>query len=95
MHRTAEYFKLNWKEQIRLYERLTTPSTGHFSDEQKLTTLQTAVHPLQELRQVKAAAALLKVHTKKDLDYDAYASLLFSTSSDYDNKHVASKGKRH
>jgi hypothetical protein len=45
---TAENFILNWQEQIRLYERL-TPSTGHFSDERKLTMLQTAVHPLQEL----------------------------------------------
>jgi hypothetical protein len=52
-HGTAENFILNWQEQIRLYERL-TPSSGHFSDEQKLTMLQTAVHPLQELRQVKS-----------------------------------------
>jgi hypothetical protein len=55
--------------------------------------LQTAVHPLQELRQVNATAALLKVHTKQDLDYDAYSSLLLSTASDYDSKHVASKEK--
>jgi hypothetical protein len=87
-HGMAENFILNWQEQIRLYEML-TPSTGHFSDEQKLTMLQNAAHPLQELRQVKATAALLKVH----LDYDAYASLLLSTASDYDSKHVASKGK--
>jgi hypothetical protein len=56
--------------------------------------LQTAVHPLQELRQVKATAALLKVHTKQDLDYEAYTSLLLSTASDYDSKHGVSKGKR-
>jgi hypothetical protein len=42
----------------------------------------------------KATAALLKVHTKQDLDYEAYTSLLLSTASDYDSKHVASKGKR-
>jgi hypothetical protein len=51
-HGTAENFILNWQEQIRLYERLTPPA-GHFSDEQKLIMLQTAVHPLQELRQVR------------------------------------------
>jgi hypothetical protein len=56
--------------------------------------LQTAVHPLQELRQVKATAALLKIHTKQDLDYEAYNSLLLSTASDYDRKHGVSKGKR-
>jgi hypothetical protein len=56
--------------------------------------LQTAVHPLQELRQVKATAALLKVHTQKDLDHDAYSSLLLSTASDCDSKHIVNKGKR-
>jgi monomeric isocitrate dehydrogenase len=56
--------------------------------------LQTAVHPLQELRQVKATAALLQVHTKQDMDYDAYSSLLLSTASDYDCKHVVIEGKR-
>jgi hypothetical protein len=49
---------------------------------------------LQELHQVKATATLLKVHTKKDLDYEAYSSLLLSTASDYDSKHGVSKGKR-
>jgi hypothetical protein len=47
-HGTSENFILNWQEQIRLYEQLTPPSS-HFSDEQKLTMLQTAVHLLQEL----------------------------------------------
>jgi hypothetical protein len=56
--------------------------------------LQTAVHPLQELCQVKATAALLKVHTKNYLTYDAYSNLLLSTASDYDRKHVFNKGKR-
>jgi hypothetical protein len=58
--------------------------------------LQTAVHPLQDLSQVKATAALLKVHTQKDSDSDAYSSLLFSTVSDcdYDSKHIVNKGKR-
>jgi hypothetical protein len=92
-HGTAENFIFNWQEQIRLYERL-TPTTGHLSDEQKLTMLQTAVHPLQELRQVKATAALLKVHTQQDLTYDAYSTLLLATASDYDSKHVVNKGKR-
>jgi hypothetical protein len=56
--------------------------------------LQTAVYPLQELRQVKATAVLLKVNTQKDLDYEAYSSLVLSTASDYDWKHSISKGKR-
>jgi hypothetical protein len=83
-HGTAESFILNWQEQVCLNERL-TPTSGHFSDEQKLTMIQTVVHPLQELRQVKATAALLKVHTQKDLDYGAYSSPLLSTASDFDS----------
>jgi hypothetical protein len=81
------------QEQSHRYERL-TPTSGNFLDEQKLTMLQTSVHTLQEFCQVKATAALLKVQTKKDLDYEAYSSLLFSTASDYDSKHGVSKGKR-
>jgi hypothetical protein len=92
-HGTAENFILNWQEQICLYEQL-TPTAGHFSDEQKLPMLQTAFHPLQELCQVKATAALLKVHTHQDLTYDAYSTLLLSTASDDDSKHVVYKGKR-
>jgi hypothetical protein len=85
-HSTAKNSILNWKEQICLYERL-TPTTGYFSAEQKLTMLQTAVHSLQELRQVKAMAALLKVHTQQDLTYETYSTLLLATASDYDSKH--------
>ena len=90
---TTENFILNWQEQVRQYERL-VPLSGHFSNEQKLSMLQTAVHPIQELRQVKATAALLKAHTQKDLDYEAYSTLLLSAAADYDSKHMANKGKR-
>ena len=92
-HGTAENFVLNWQEQVRLYERLVPPS-DHFSDGQKRVMLQTAVHPLQELRQVKVTAELLKVHHGKDIDYDAYVTLLVSTASDYDSKNVINKSKR-
>jgi hypothetical protein len=70
---------------VRLYERLVS-TTDHFSDGQKRTMLQTDVHPLQELRQVKATAAMLKVHHGKDIDYEGYISLLLSTASDYDRR---------
>jgi hypothetical protein len=92
-HGTAENFILNWQEQIRLYERHLTPSSGHFSDEQNLTMLQTTVYPLQEPCQVKATAAMHKVHTQKDIEYDVYSSLLLSTASDSDSKHSVSKVK--
>jgi hypothetical protein len=91
-HGTAENFILNWQEQVCQYERL-VPLSGHFSDEQKLSMLQTAVHPYQEFRQVEATAALLKAHTQKDITYEAYSTLLLSAATDYDNKHMAKEGK--
>jgi nicotinamide riboside kinase len=78
---------------VRLYERL-VPATDYFSDGQKHTMLQTAVHTFQELCQVKATAAMLKVHHDKDIDYEGYISLLLSTASDYDSKNLVSKNKR-
>jgi hypothetical protein len=44
--------------------------------------------------QVKSSTALLKAHTKKDLDYEAYYTLLLSFATDYDSKHMPNKGKR-
>jgi hypothetical protein len=85
----AKTFILNWQEEIPQYERLIS-TTGHFSDEQKLTLL----HPLQELCQVKATATLLKVHSQKDLAYGTYSTFLLSTASDYDSKHLVNKAKR-
>jgi hypothetical protein len=92
-HGTAETIILNWQEQVRLYERL-IPTKDHLSDGQKSVLLQTAVHPLQELRQVKASAELPKAHHVKDIDYEGYVSLLLSAASDYDSKHVINKAKR-
>jgi hypothetical protein len=89
---TTENFILNWQKQVCQYERL-VPLSGHFSDEQKLSMLQTAVHPLQELHHVKATAALLKAHTQKDLDYEAYSTLLLSAATDYGSKHRLITGR--
>ena len=90
---TTENFILNWQEQVRLYERL-VPATDHLSDGAKRVLLQNAVHPLQELRQVKATAELLKAQTKKDVDYEGYVSLLLSSAMDYDSKNHGNKNRR-
>ena len=90
---TTENFILNWQEQVRLYERL-VPSADHLSDGAKRVLLQNAVHPLQELRQVKATAELLKAQTKKDVDYEGYVSLLLSAAMDYDSKNNGTKSRR-
>jgi len=49
---TTHSFILHWQEQVQLYESL-VDAADHFSHEQKMHMLQNAVHPLQELRQVK------------------------------------------
>jgi phage gpG-like protein len=57
--------------------------------------LQVAVHLLQELRQVKNTALLIKqTNGGKDLTYDEYVQLLSYAASDYDNGQVPTKSKR-
>jgi len=52
---TSHSFILHWQEQVQLYESL-VDAASHFSSEQKMHILQNAVHPLDELRQVKNQA---------------------------------------
>ncbi len=54
-NRTSHSFVLHWQEQVWLYESL-VDTTMHFSPEQKMHMLQNAVHPKDELRQVKNQA---------------------------------------
>ena len=49
---TSHSFVLHWQEQVHLYESL-VDTASHFSSEQKMHMLQNAVHPEEELRQVK------------------------------------------
>jgi len=52
---TSHSFVLHWQEQVQLYESLVNMAS-HFSPEQKMHMLKNAVHPQEELRQVKNQA---------------------------------------
>jgi len=54
--------------------------------------LQNAVHPHEELRQVKNQADQLQAFHGKGIGYDSYCNLLLSAASNLDAKH-APKGR--
>jgi len=54
--------------------------------------LQNAVHPLEELRQVKNQADQLQTFSGKAISYDSYCNLLLSAALNYDAKY-APKGR--
>jgi len=54
--------------------------------------LQNAVHPAEELRQVKNQANQLQTYSGRSIGYDSYCKLLLSAASNLDAKH-APKGR--
>ena len=66
--------------------------SNNFSSEQKMHMLQNAVHPEEELRQVKNQADQLQAFHGKGIGYNSYCNLLLSAASQLDAKH-ASKGR--
>jgi hypothetical protein len=90
---TTESYIINWQNQVRLYERQ-VPLSDHFSDLQKRIMLQNAVHGIDELRQVKNTAELIKVNSGKDITYDQYVDLLTSAAAAYDNQFKSMRNKR-
>ena len=85
---TTHTFILHWQEQVRKYHDLHPQNV--LSPDLLCTLLQNAVHPIDELRQVKLQAAQFKTHTGKDLLYDEYCSLLVSAAQQHD---LRSSGK--
>jgi hypothetical protein len=69
-------YLLHWRDQVRKYEDL-IPKSDHFSDGQKRTMLENAVHNISDLRQVQIQASHDKVHMGKAITYDQYVSLLY------------------
>ena len=74
----------HWKEQIRLFHNKLEPGE-YFSDNQKRTMLQNAVHSLAELRQVKVNADTLTTFNGTHLSFTDYDSLLQSAAVQYDS----------
>ena len=90
---TTEGFITHWQNQIRLYEKH-VPTTDHFSEGQKRTMLQNAVHSINELRQVKNNADLLSTQGGVPLTYDEYTNLLMAAASAYDAQYQPQKARR-
>ena len=88
---TSHSFVLHWQEQVRLYESLVDVAS-HFSPQQKMHMLQNAVHPLEELRQVKNQADQLQAYSGRPISYDTYCTLLLSAASNNDAK-FGSRGR--
>lgn len=87
-------FILNWCEQIHQLNEL-TGTQKHFSDYTKMIMLQNAVHPIQDLKQIKESAVLQKSQGRKDLNFTAYFWLVeaavISYNALFDSKsHVCS-----
>ena len=82
---TSENFILNWQDQVRKYEKQVPPTEG-FSGTQKRTMLENAVHPIQELRQVKVTMDLERALKGTDLTYEQYSDVLISAAAAYDKK---------
>jgi len=83
---TSHSFVLHWQEQVWLYESL-VDTTTHFSPEQKMHMLQNAVHPMDELRQVKNQADQLQAFHGRVMR-DTYCNLLLSATSNADARHA-------
>src|SRR5688572_30179948 len=80
-HNTCLHSSL--QDQVRKYETL-VPISDHFSDGQKRTMLENAVHPQMELQAVKTQANQHKTQSGVDLTYKQYSNLLLSAASQFD-----------
>ncbi len=76
-------FILHWQQQFQLYKSL-VDSSAHFSPKQKMHMLQNAVHPMDELWQVKNQADQLQAFHGKVMSYESYWNLLLSAISNSD-----------
>ena len=68
---TTEGFILHWQDQLRIYHNQ-VDAKEHFPSTMKHTILQNAVHPIEELRQVKNNCDLERAKTGRTMDYDAW-----------------------
>ena len=73
---TTQNFVLHWNERIKEHERLVPNPTDYFSNGQKLSMLQNAVHAIPELSLVKNQVELSEIQTGQPVSYDTYLNLL-------------------
>jgi hypothetical protein len=78
-------FILHWEELVWQYEKL-VKKRDHFLEAIKLHMLQSAVHAVPKLRQVKVQADQLATQTGRQLSYVEYVTLLYSAAVQYDSQ---------
>ena len=80
----AQSFILHWQNQVRLYETMVA-SSRHYTDDHKQAMLESAVHPLPELRDVKHRADQ-NLAAGINTTYEQYVDLLLSAAQSYDEE---------
>ena len=75
---TTHAYIIHWQDQVRIYHDL-NPNHA-LSDDIQCTLLANSVHPITELRAVKAQSMQHMTHTGQDLTYHQYCSLLLSAA---------------
>ena len=83
---SAHDFLLHWKDQMHQYEKL-VDIADKLTDNVKCVLLETAVHPLAELHQVKADSDQHYTCTGRPLTFAQYESLLVSAAITYDEQY--------
>ena len=71
---------LNWLDKVRIYH---TIAKEKFGTEQLRVMLENALHPIDDLCQVRSTANQLKLTTGNEVDFEGYKSLLLSASQTY------------
>ena len=90
---STESFIVHWVDKVRVYERQ-APTSDHFSDGQKRTMLENAVHGVDDLRRVKVTADLEKAISGKTLNFHQYYALVLAAAASYDIKQQPQRSKR-
>jgi hypothetical protein len=83
---SAEQFYLLFLDKLRVLDTL-TPTEEQIPPSVRMVMLQSAVHSVSELRQVKTNAETLAVKDNKEITYEDYCTLLESAAVEYDQAH--------
>ena len=82
-------FILHWVDKVRSYEMDASGAADRLSAQQKLTMLQNAVAPIDDLRIIKTTADTIKasgMQSNDETPFETYLSLLQSAAQTYDSE---------
>ena len=87
---TTQDFLLHWHDQLRQYENMVSPQ-DFLTNTVKRILLENAVHPVDDLRRVKAESDQHLSRTGRPLSFEQYQSLLTSAVITYDARFLHTK----